>query len=254
MDPERAASLEQARREKADARASALEGYGEERGRKFDASRIVLVLFGVAVLILGWLGFRTLTAPFDPVTLTNPDSNVSTAATEDPAAAESEPDPTGGSEPEPTPVADPTISTATLVSPDAGMIQGIDPTQQDSPRTVGNAVDGNPATAWESWTYVSATMNPMSGIGLHVELTEEAVITEVLLDVASNGGNIQIRDTVPDAPSSGKVLAEGPVTQGQTTMTLSEPLTASSFIIWITELPQNASGGNQIVLNEITLN
>lgn len=252
LDPNKAAASEQARRERASARAAALDSYEEERGRTFDASRVVLALFAIAVIALGWIGLRALTAPFDPVTLTNPDSDITTAAPEDPAASEPGEEP--GGEPEPAPAAEPVIASATLVSPDAGMIAGIDPAQQDSPGTVPNAVDGNPATAWQSWTYVSSTMDPMSGIGLHIELAEPATVTEVVLDVAGTGGNIQIRDTVLDAPSSGKVVAEGPITGNPTTMTLEEPLTASSFVIWITELPQNASGGNQIILNEITLN
>lgn len=253
IDPQRAAASERARQEKAAAREAALKGYEKERDQLLNASRVVLALFIIGVVVVGWLGVRALTAPFDPVTLIDPDSDVSSSVpAEEPEETTSTPGP-AELESEPAPAAPPVIVNATLISPDAGMIAGTDPATLDNPESVRNAIDANPSTSWTTWTYVQATMNPMSGIGLHIELNEEAVITEVVLDAESSGGNIQIRDTVPDAPSSGKVMAEGPITAGQTTMTLSEPLTASSFMIWIPELPQNAAGGNQLVLNEITL-
>ena len=91
----------------------------------------------------------------------------------------------------------------------------------------------------------------MSGIGLYVELEQEATVAEVTIDTVGNtGGNIQIRDTVKDAPSAGKVLAEGPA-DGSTTFTLSEPLTGTSFVIWMTELPLNSAGEPQMIVSEI---
>ncbi|MDP9806355.1 cytoskeletal protein RodZ [Trueperella bonasi] len=250
--PQTATNDVQSHEEPEHRRPASLEAHSE-REKKFDATRIVLVLFVIGVIVIGIMGLRKLTSPFDPVTLTDPDSDLNSSSTTDtPAETETQED-----TPAPettTPTTAPEIANASLVSPDAGMIAGIDPAQQDNPGSVGHAIDSDPSTAWNSWTYTSPTMSPMSGIGLHIELEEEAVITEVVLDVSGNGGNIQIRDTVPDAPSSGKIVAEGPVTAGGTTMTLDDPLTASSFVVWITELPQNVAGENQLVLNEITVN
>ncbi|MCI7305125.1 MAG: hypothetical protein MR522_02485 [Trueperella sp.] len=221
--------------------------YERERKKKLDVSKVVLPLFMIGVVFFGWLGLRTLTAPVSEVTLMDPDTNLAATneATPTPKPTEAEPTPT------PKPTAAPAIATAALVSPDAGLLRGTDPATQDNPSSVPLAVDGNAETSWKSWTYTSPDMSPMSGIGLYVELKQEATITEVTLDTAGNsGGNIQIRDTVKEAPSAGKVLAEGPV-DGSTTFTLSEPLTATSFIIWITELPKNSSGEPQIIVSEI---
>ncbi|VEI13336.1 protein kinase family protein [Trueperella bialowiezensis] len=210
-----------------------------------NSSRFVLAFFGILVVVIGFFAIKALTAPFDPVTLQDPDSDIVREETEPAEPAEpAEP-------PAPEPTNPPAIAQATLVSPDAGMIAGTDPATLDNPSSVGNAVDGNPGTQWKTWTYVNASMAPMSGIGLHIELQDEAVVSEVVLDTQSTGGNIQIRDTVPDAPSSGKVVAEGTLQAGETTFTLNEPLKTRSFIMWITELPKNGAGENQLIVNEI---
>lgn len=221
--------------------------YESERKKKLDVSKVVLPLFAIGVAFFGWLGLRTLTAPVSEVTLMDPDTNLAATSEPTPTAKPTEAEPT----PTPKPTATPAIATAALVSPDAGLLRGTDPATQDNPSSVPLAVDGNAETSWKSWTYTSPDMSPMSGIGLYVELKQEATITEVTLDTAGNtGGNIQIRDTVKEAPSAGKVLAEGLV-DASTTFTLSEPLTATSFIIWITELPKNSSGEPQIIVSEI---
>ena len=83
----------------------------------------------------------------------------------------------------------------------------------------------------------------MVAFHLHTSWTRAAIVAALALGACK--GKVD---------ATGKVVAEGPIAGNPTTMTLEEPLTASSFVIWITELPQNASGGNQIILNEITLN
>ena len=222
----------------------ALTEYEREREKKFDVSKVVLPLFAVGIVFFGWLGLKTLTAPVAPVTLVDPDTNV--PSTEEPSATA---EPTA--EPSPTPTVAPAIAAAELVSPDAGLLRGTDPATLDNPSIVPLAVDGNPETEWESWTYGSPDMYTMSGIGLYVELEQEATVAEVTIDTVGNtGGNIQIRDTVKDAPSAGKVLAEGPA-DGSTTFTLSEPLTGTSFVIWMTELPLNSAGEPQMIVSEI---
>ncbi|QOR47730.1 hypothetical protein INS90_10940 [Trueperella pecoris] len=222
---------------------ASLTRYSDERAQTFNTSRVVIALFTVGVVFFGWLGIRALTAPFDPVVLEDRNPNRTVQPSDDPSGTTAAPQTTDA----PAPV----IKTAQLVSPDAGLLRGTDPARQDNPSSVPNAVDGNADTAWESWTYTVASMSPMSGIGLYVELEKEATVSEVTLDTVGNkGGNIQIRDTVKDAPSAGKILAEGPV-EAATTFKLSEPLSASSFVIWITELPLNSAGEPQIKISEI---
>lgn len=222
---------------------ASLTRYSNERTQTFNTSRVVVALFTVGVVFFGWLGIRALTAPFDPVVLDDRSPNRTVQPSDDPSGTSVASQTTDA----PAPV----IKAAQLVSPDAGLLRGTDPTRQDNPSSVPNAVDGNADTAWESWTYTVASMSPMSGIGLYVELEKETTVSEVTLDTAGNkGGNIQIRDTVKDAPSAGKILAEGPV-EAATVFKLSEPLSASSFVIWITELPLNSAGEPQIKISEI---
>ncbi|MGV4376150.1 hypothetical protein [Trueperella pyogenes] len=223
----------------------ALSKYSAEREKKFEASRVVIALCAVGLLIFGWLGIRNLVKPLDPVTLTDPNARKTVTVEPTPTAS---PTPTTQAPVAKTPAK---IVGAELVSPDAGLLRGTDPARQDNPKLVPLAVDGKPDTAWESWTYSAANMLSMSGIGLFVQLEKESTITEVTIDTVGNrGGNIQIRDTVKEAPSAGKILAEGPVKES-TTFKLSEPLTTTGFIIWITELPLNRAGEPQIIVSEL---
>lgn len=224
---------------------------GPNRETRFNPTRIIVAFFLVAMLIFGALAVGALVSPFKNAKLLDELPAVSAltnSGKDSEQAGESDASPSE----EPVPSTPPVITGATLVNPDAALIASSDPAKQDNPGQTVKAVDGDPATAWSTWTYTSASMKPKSGTGLNIQLAEEATVTEVVIDAGGAGGNVQIRDTVPKAPASGKVVAEGPV-NGQTTFTLAEPLRAASFVVWITELPQNPAGENQMIINEITV-
>ncbi|MFP7707939.1 hypothetical protein [Trueperella sp. LYQ141] len=208
--------------------------------RKFRAELIVLPLFLIIVLILGVLALQHLFAPFHSVDVSEPEV---TSAHSEPAPAQNPP---------PAPSAPPQIAKATLVNPDAQKITSADPAIQDNPQTVGQAIDGNPQTAWKTWTYQVASMAPSTGLGLYIELAQPATITEVTLNVSGQGGHIQLRDTVPSAPTSGKLLGESTISP-TTTFKLAEPFTGSAFLLWITEMPVSSEGTFQFVLNEVSV-
>lgn len=221
---------------------------------RVNATWVSIILFTIIVLIAGYLGWQKLFSPFDEVTL----QDVDPVQTEQPDGEGDGTDGNNGSEPtEDNPpvdtAADPVIASATLVSPEAGVIQGTNAATQDNPQSVPNAVDGNPATVWTSFQYVAQDMAPISGFGLYIELEEEAQVGAVTVNVDGTGGNIQWRDTVVEAPASGKLVAEGPMS-AQTVLTAEEPVVTSSFVLWINELPvDNSSGTFQIKISEITV-
>jgi putative peptidoglycan lipid II flippase len=83
---------------------------------------------------------------------------------------------------------------ATVFSPDG---------QADNPGQAGLAIDGNPATAWETDTYHDAVPFPAfkSGVGLLLQLPKPTVVGAVTVDLASTGTKIQIRSSATSTPA-----------------------------------------------------
>src|SRR5699024_11518185 len=89
-------------------------------------------------------------------------------------------------------------------------------------------------------------------LGFAVELEDPTEVTAVTLDVHGEGGKVQIRNTSPDDPSGGEVLAEGSMGP-EKTYELSEPTELEWIVLWFPELPEASSDGrNRIELAEIT--
>ncbi|HIZ36140.1 MAG TPA: murein biosynthesis integral membrane protein MurJ [Candidatus Ruania gallistercoris] len=124
----------------------------------------------------------------------------------------------------------------------------------DNPDLADQAIDGDADTIWRSLRYDNPTYGMKPGLGFAVELEEPTTVTTVTLDVQGEGGTVQIRNTSPDDPSGGEVLAEGAMGP-DTTYTLSTPTELEAIVLWFPELPEAASDGrNRIELAEITAN
>ena len=124
----------------------------------------------------------------------------------------------------------------------------------DNPDLADQAIDGDADTFWRSLRYDNPTYGMKPGLGFAVELEEPTTVTSVTVDVQGEGGTVQIRNTSPDDPSGGEVLAEGAMGP-DTTYTLSSPTELEAIVLWFPELPEAASDGrNRIELAEITAN
>ena len=90
-----------------------------------------------------------------------------------------------------------------------------------------------------------------SGIGLHVELEQQTLVSAVVLDLMGEGGNVEIRATSASSPTEGDVLASGPMGPG-TTFTFDEPVETDELVLWFTSLPvADSDGRNRIELAEL---
>lgn len=222
---------------------------GTRRSENTSTSRVVVTIFAVLVAVAAIISLAML---FRPTSAVNVNSEggflpMTTAPTDAQSSASPSASPT------PTTAAEPAIAGIQLLNPDAGMISGTDPATQDNPSQVGLAIDNNAATAWDTWNYFEPAMRPMSGIGLLIELEEPATVSEVTLNVNGQGGNIQWRDTVSQAPGSGKLIAESAMS-GEFTLTADEPLETDHVILWITEQPVADSDGKyRTSISEITV-
>ena len=210
------------------------------RRRGVNPTPIVLGLVIVAVVLMaGWALSNTF-HPFSPAASSNPSATVSA----DKGGASHKPSP-GTPSPSPTVEVRPVIAQAAQIGP-AQQCAG------EQPEAAPLAVDGDPSTFWFSCTYRSDTFGGLKqGIGLAVTLREAAPVTSVTLLTNSTGGNVEIRKTTADKPTDGPILAQGPIAP-TTELKFAQPEVGTSFVIWITQLPQT-NGQNRIELNEITL-
>ncbi|WP_147919230.1 murein biosynthesis integral membrane protein MurJ [Ruania zhangjianzhongii] len=178
------------------------------------------------------------------------------------APAEDSPEPTATATEEPTPeqtTEEPSEEPSESPEPvDIGFTEArsLDPStgSGDNPDLAEQAIDGDADTIWRSLRYDNPTYGMKPGLGFAVELEEPTTVTSVTVDVQGEGGTVQIRNTSPDDPSGGEVLAEGAMGP-DTTYTLSTPTELEAIVLWFPELPEAASDGrNRIELAEITAN
>nr|WP_194720206.1 protein kinase family protein [Cellulosimicrobium arenosum] len=222
--------------------------------RRFNATPFVIVL------VLGLVGFgvywatNTAFEGFEPPLQSE---GRSTAGTDEDAPAPDGED-TGSTgdeepaEPEPAPEVRPVIAQGTALDPEG---DALDPSNEgEHPEAVQRAYDGQPETFWFTRKYTSPQFGGLrdKGVGYAISLEEKAPVTTVVLDTAVSGGNVEIRASDVDDPTSGKVLASGPLSPG-VEFELPAGTETASLVLWFTELPQNAAGENRVELNEILL-
>ncbi|MFT0848816.1 hypothetical protein VR010_13835 [Actinomycetaceae bacterium L2_0104] len=222
-------------------------GHGPEGpAKKYNASKVITL--GAVILValaLVWAMF-TLLRP-----TRTPDIQRPTASAQATAPVEETPASSPTPTPEPTQeLPPPSISNVTLLNPQGAQLDPSNVGEQDSPATVPNAWDGNPGTVWRSWWYSNPNFVGKEGIGLEIQLAEEAQVSEVVLNVDGQGGNVQWRNTPPDSPNGGDVVAEGPM-GAETILQAAEPLTGSTVVLWFNQLPVDSEGNNRINISEI---
>ncbi|SDF18528.1 hypothetical protein SAMN04487781_0673 [Cellulosimicrobium cellulans] len=212
--------------------------------RRFNATPIVLVL--VLALVVGGVVWAVNTAfdGFGPAVQTNEP----TAGGSEAPAEGGEGTGSGGEEAPAAPEVRPMIASGAALDPEGDAAGNND---GEHPELASLAYDQQPDTTWISRRYNAADFAGLrSGIGFAVTLEEKAPVSSIVIDTATNGGNVEIRATSPDTPTEGTVLASGPLSPGAT-FTFEQPVEAESIVLWFTELPQNPAGEFRAEINEI---
>ncbi|MGO9033739.1 murein biosynthesis integral membrane protein MurJ [Mycobacterium sp.] len=138
---------------------------------------------------------------------------------------------------------------ATVFSPDG---------QADNPGQAGLAIDGNPATAWETDTYHDAVPFPAfkSGVGLLLHLPKPTVVGAVTVDLASTGTKIQIRSSATSTPAKlGDTTAlTQPVSMqpGHNSIPVKASAPTSYLLVWISTLG-TTNGESRSDIAEVTV-
>ncbi|MBU4215651.1 MAG: hypothetical protein KJ792_13460 [Actinobacteria bacterium] len=214
------------------------------RGRRIDPTRTALVVAVVVILVAVVLGLTSLFS--SPTTSAHTDAPAATTASSTPSSS-----PTSSRSASPTP--SPSASAGAVVA--ISSVTTYDPADPDGEHqeSIQKAIDGDPATAWNTRTYKSATFGGLKpGVAVQVTLAATAQVTSVTLATTGTGGQVEIRASSTSNPEGGAVLASGSFA-GTTTLKLDPALDASSFVIWISQLPTTSDGSYRLELSEITV-
>lgn len=138
---------------------------------------------------------------------------------------------------------------ATAFSPDG---------DADNAGTAGQAIDGDPTTAWATEVYTDAVPFPSfkQGEGLILQLPSPTVIGQVSIDTPSNGTKVEIRAASSPSPSSlndTTVLAPAfTLKPGHNVIPVKAGSPTSNLLVWISTLG-STNGKSQAGLSEITV-
>ncbi len=138
---------------------------------------------------------------------------------------------------------------ATVYSPDG---------DADNPGQAGQAIDGDPATAWQTDIYSDAVPFPgfKKGVGLMLQLPKPTVVGVVNIDVASTGTKVEIRSASTPAPASvddTKVLTPATALKpGHNVIKVSSSDSTSNLLVWISTLG-TLDGKSRAEISEITI-
>ncbi|WP_406813326.1 lipid II flippase MurJ [Mycobacterium sp. M23085] len=138
---------------------------------------------------------------------------------------------------------------ATVFSPDG------DP---DNAGTAGQAIDGDPSTAWATEVYTDAVPFPSfkQGEGLILQLPSPTVVGQVSIDTPSSGTKVEIRAASSPTPSSlndTTVLAPAfTLKPGHNVIPVKAGSPTSNLLVWISTLG-STNGKSQAGFSEITV-
>ena len=127
----------------------------------------------------------------------------------------------------------------------------------DSPNSAGLAIDGDPATAWSTDTYVDAVPFPKlkDGVGLLLQLPEPTVLSAVAIDLDSTGTVAQIRSSASATPAKLTDTAElsppTPLVPGHNVIPVNTSTPTTFVLVWISTLG-TTGGKSHSDISEVT--
>jgi hypothetical protein len=213
------------------------EGEDDWRGREFVPAWIgqPAVLIGLLLVLAvagGLIGYHLLSGSPRPVRASSP------------AGRHASPGSVAGT-PSPTPTHSSAAPAATPLTPASATAFGVaGPGHGDHDELARAAIDGNPATAWQTDWYATADFgNLYNGTGLLLDLGRPATITAARIALgAVHGAGIQLR--VGDSPSLAvlRPVAGAASAGGVLRLSPATPARGRYVLIWFTRLPPDQNG------------
>ena len=120
------------------------------------------------------------------------------------------------------------------------------------------AVDGDPATAWETERYDTPDLgNLKKGVGLYLDAGRPIVARALRIVTPKDGWSLEVRvarDSVPDDLSGWTLVASGDMGSTRKTFDLDTAGQPSRYyLVWITKLTEGATGGSSAAISEVKL-
>jgi hypothetical protein len=197
-------------------------------------NRMTAIALG-AVVIFGWVGWQLLTSSFQS------SSEVPTAIVVTPMTSLPAPSPTPSG---PTSIA---ITSAVPFDPFG------DNTENEAESAA--AIDGDAQTVWHTVVYKAGNLGGKPGVGLLLDLGSKQKITTVDLTFEAAGLDATIyvsKSATPDVKTD-KVLGTITNSNNTETVTADKAIKGQYVLVWITGVPQTASGGYQGGVAEVTV-
>jgi putative peptidoglycan lipid II flippase len=158
----------------------------------------------------------------------------------------------------------PSSSSNAGANPNAGAVKPVKAVvfspggEADNPDQAANAIDGNPATTWQTDTYSDPVPFPgfKNGVGLLLQLPQPTTLASVSLDLNSTGTAVQIRSAQSATPASlddtTPMTQPAPMKTGSNTITIDNAQPTSYVLVWITTLG-TVDGKSETAISGITL-
>ncbi|PRY11450.1 protein kinase family protein [Kineococcus rhizosphaerae] len=209
-------------------------------------ARLVLTILGAVVVVGLVLAVWQLTSISVPGIPTSTRPSASASASSAPAADAPTPAPTAPASSAPAAAAPAVVPVVAISALDP---QGGGESSQTAPR----AIDGDPATAWQSQRYNSAAFGGLKdGIGLLLDLGAPVDVTTVALTNGGEGGAMSLLAAPGDTPDGWQPVATAPAAGGQQSLTPAQPVRARYLAVWFSQLP-TTDGAFRVSVAEIAV-
>jgi hypothetical protein len=127
--------------------------------------------------------------------------------------------------------------------------------QSDNPQRASLAIDGNPATSWQTdWYTTSHFGNLQAGTGLLLDMGHRVTIATAQITLGSTrGADLQLRAGRSAVPSALRPVASAANAGGTVRLRLARPVHARYLLIWFTSLPPDPAGTYQAKVYNVRL-
>ncbi|MEU5258555.1 protein kinase family protein [Amycolatopsis sp. NPDC021455] len=190
----------------------------------------VTVLVVATVVILAWGGLMLINAFQGDSKVSGPTINVA-----DPPASSQPAGQPPASAPPPSSAQPPAVGAP--VAPQSVAVYNPDG-QGDYPGRAKYAIDGKPETVWRTEKYKQQLPAVKQGVGLIVAFKDPITLSQVKVSGGTPGTKVEIRSATSKNPdfADTKVVGNGDLKDGDTTIPLAQPTQGEYFVLWITQL------------------
>lgn len=203
----------------------------EDRDRPGAARWLMAGILALLLVLAGIIAFNLLGNNLSPTA----------GPTDQPTQGEESPSPTSSEEAPTSDLPAPAIAAVSRFVPDSPTLSA------DTDATLPNAIDGNPATAWQTYSFAQPTFGGYAtSMALVVELEERSAVNE--LEITQNngsGGSFSVLVGPSEDMSEATQIAEGSFTGPQISIPITQdggPAEGQYVFINFTELPRLANG------------